>query len=118
MERSTQYHGRLTEVCNAHSARIMRYARAKGNPCMLLLLLISLGQARIEDCAIIIHWSTGNWPPTTWYRKAFVYLIPCLRVAHRFRARTGNGLYSHLPSFEEVRGCYQGMHMAVDGKPR
>ena len=62
----------------------------KANPCMLLLLLISPGLARIGDCVIIVYWSTGNWPQTTWYRKAFVYSILCLQVAHRFRTRTGN----------------------------
>ncbi len=43
MERFTQYHVRLTERCNAHNAESIGYARAKGNPCMLLLLLISPG---------------------------------------------------------------------------
>lgn len=55
MERFTHYHDRLTECRNAHTADIMRYARAEGKPSMLLLLLISPELARIEDCATITH---------------------------------------------------------------
>lgn len=72
--------------------------------------------ARIGDCAIIIHWSIGNWPHKTWYQTTFAYSSPCLRVAHTSGTRTRNILYSHLPIFEEGPECYRGMSMAVDGK--